>query len=36
MPKGQQKSNKETRKPKKPKSTAPAPVSPFSFPPVTK
>ena len=33
MPKGQQRSNKETRKPKKPKTPkGPAP-SPFSIPP---
>ena len=35
MPKGNQRSNREERKPKKAK-PLPVPVSPFSFPPATK
>ena len=32
MPKGHQKSNRETKKPKQQKKPAPVPVSPFSVP----
>ena len=36
MPKGQQKTNRETRKPKKEKKAPPSPRTPFSFPPAGK